>query len=160
MTPTGTQGLAPHHDDVELWVLQTAGRKRWRIYEPLNGFMLPNNGSGDLDQSVLGGPVLEVELAVGDCLYMPRGTVHQAVAVEGADSDHLTISTYQRCSYADLATHVLQVKRGPGGGGGRLRVGGTPFIRVRVVVTGTLMFQSHPICHTSPQHEAVGYPAC
>lgn len=109
MTPTGTQGLAPHHDDVELWVLQTAGRKRWRIYEPLNGFMLPNNGSGDLDQSVLGGPVLEVELAVGDCLYMPRGTVHQAVAVEGADSDHLTISTYQRCSYADLATHVLQV---------------------------------------------------
>ena len=25
ITPAGTQGLAPHHDDVELWVCQTEG---------------------------------------------------------------------------------------------------------------------------------------
>jgi hypothetical protein len=108
LTPAGSQGLAPHHDDVELWVVQTSGKKRWRLYEPLNGFQLPNAGSGDLEQSALGPPVMEVELNVGDCLYMPRGTVHQAEAVE-VDSSHLTISTYQRCSYGDLATHVLQV---------------------------------------------------
>jgi lysine-specific demethylase/histidyl-hydroxylase NO66 len=53
---------------------------------------------------------MEVELSVGDCLYMPRGTVHQAEAVQEGDCSHLTISTYQRCSFADLATHVLQVR--------------------------------------------------
>lgn len=38
---------------------------------------------------------------VGDVLYMPRGCIHQASAQEG-DSAHLTISTYQRWSFADL----------------------------------------------------------
>ncbi len=32
---------------------------------------------------------------------MPRGCIHQAAAQEG-DSAHLTISTYQRWSFADL----------------------------------------------------------
>eukprot|EP00775_Hariotina_reticulata_P000580 gene580-859_t len=107
-TPAGSQGLAPHHDDVELWVVQTAGTKSWRIYGPRNGYRLPNQPSGDLEQDNLGDPVLEVELSVGDVLYLPRGAVHQAVAA-GSDSSHLTISTYQRSSYADLATHLLQV---------------------------------------------------
>jgi ribosomal protein L16 Arg81 hydroxylase len=110
LTPAGSQGLAPHYDDVELWVVQTSGRKRWRLYDNVNGYMLPNASSPDFDQASLGKPCMEVELAVGDCLYMPRGTVHQAEAVEGVDSSHLTISTYQRCSFADLATHVLQVR--------------------------------------------------
>lgn len=60
-------------------------------------------------QESLGDPILSVELCVGDVLYMPRGTVHQAVADVDANSDHLTISTYQRASFADLATHLLQV---------------------------------------------------
>lgn len=58
----------------------------------------------------MGAPVLEAELCVGDVLYMPRGTIHQAAADGASDSDHLTISTYQRSSYADLATHLLQVR--------------------------------------------------
>jgi len=49
-TPAGSQGLAPHHDDVELWVVQTAGTKSWRVYGPRNGYRLPNQPSGDLDQ--------------------------------------------------------------------------------------------------------------
>ncbi|WIA29285.1 hypothetical protein OEZ86_011790 [Tetradesmus obliquus] len=107
LTPAGSQGLAPHHDDVELWVVQTHGSKQWKLYQPINAYQLPNQPSGDLDQGSLGQLVLEVELCVGDVLYMPRGTVHQAAAQTG-DSSHLTISTYQRCSYADLATHLLQ----------------------------------------------------
>lgn len=109
LTPAGSQGLAPHHDDVELWVVQTSGTKTWKLYEPIDNYHLPNAGSGDLDASCLGTPTMEVTLEVGDCLYMPRGTVHQAAASGGADSSHLTISTYQRCSYADLAMHLLQV---------------------------------------------------
>lgn len=34
-------------------------------------------------------------LQVGDVLYLPRGTVHQAVA-QSEDSSHLTLSSYQR----------------------------------------------------------------
>lgn len=50
LTPQGSQGLAPHHDDVELWVVQTAGKKKWRLYQPINGYQLPNQPSGDLEQ--------------------------------------------------------------------------------------------------------------
>ena len=88
-------------------MLQTAGRKRWRCYAPLGGFALPNECSGDLPQRALGEPVLEAVLEPGDVLFLPRGTVHQAVAEEGAASAHLTVSTRQRASYGDLALHLL-----------------------------------------------------
>ena len=42
----------------------------------------------------------------GDVLYMPRGTIHQAVA-QSADCVHLTISTYQRWTHGDLAMRIL-----------------------------------------------------
>lgn len=34
LTPPGTQGFAPHYDDIEAFVLQLEGRKRWRLYKP------------------------------------------------------------------------------------------------------------------------------
>ena len=43
---------------------------------------------------------------VGDVLYLPRGTVHQAAAQQEA-STHLTISTYQNFSLGTLAQAVL-----------------------------------------------------
>lgn len=59
-------------------------------------------------QSAIGDPVMEVELSVGDVLYLPRGTIHQATT-QDEDSTHLTISTYQRYSWADLSMHLLKV---------------------------------------------------
>ena len=32
LTPTSTQGFPPHYDDVEVFVLQLQGSKRWRPY--------------------------------------------------------------------------------------------------------------------------------
>lgn len=95
LTPKGSQGLAPHHDDVELWVCQTVGSKSWKLYQPFQGHQLPNTPSPDLDPKSIGKPILEVTLKQGDILYMPRGTVHQAAA-QSEDSAHVTISTYQR----------------------------------------------------------------
>ncbi|EWM22263.1 myc-induced nuclear antigen [Nannochloropsis gaditana] len=114
LTPGGTQGLAPHSDPVEIFVIQTEGKKAWRLYAPMGNFALPNQASGDLKQEEIGTPSLEVVLSPGDVLYMPRGTVHQAVAEGGreggrAASAHLTLSTYQQWSYADWATHIFQV---------------------------------------------------
>ena len=39
-------------------------------------------------------------------LYLPRGTVHQAVAQEGG-STHLTLSTYQNWTWGSLAACVV-----------------------------------------------------
>lgn len=45
---------------------------------------------------------------VGDVLFMPRGTVHQAIAQEEA-SCHVTVSTYQKWALADFAQNLIAV---------------------------------------------------
>ena len=35
ITPPGQQGLAPHFDDVDVWVCQTEGSKHWRVYSQM-----------------------------------------------------------------------------------------------------------------------------
>lgn len=100
LTPAGAQGLAPHHDDIEAFVLQVEGRKHWRVYEPV--VELPRGPSGDLDAADLGQPALEVVLEPGDVLYFPRGWVHQADTPADTISTHITISTYQRHTWGDL----------------------------------------------------------
>lgn len=34
LTPAGSQGFAPHYDDIEAFVIQLEGRKCWRLYAP------------------------------------------------------------------------------------------------------------------------------
>ena len=34
LTPPGSQGFAPHYDDIEAFVLQLEGKKHWRLYNP------------------------------------------------------------------------------------------------------------------------------
>lgn len=34
LTPPGSQGFAPHYDDIEAFVVQLEGRKHWRLYNP------------------------------------------------------------------------------------------------------------------------------
>lgn len=34
LTPPGSQGFAPHYDDIEAFVLQLEGRKHWKLYKP------------------------------------------------------------------------------------------------------------------------------
>lgn len=35
LTPPGAQGFAPHWDDIDAFVLQVEGEKRWRLYAPI-----------------------------------------------------------------------------------------------------------------------------
>lgn len=35
LTPPGSQGFAPHYDDIEAFVLQIEGRKHWKLYAPM-----------------------------------------------------------------------------------------------------------------------------
>jgi len=101
ITAPNTQGLAPHFDDVEIFVLQISGRKRWFVHEPGEPFQ--ENAleySEDLDQ--LGEKIMEVVLRPGDLLYLPRGTTHFAKSEGDEHSVHVTLSTHQHSSYFDL----------------------------------------------------------
>eukprot|EP00050_Salpingoeca_kvevrii_P022164 m.122193 g.122193 ORF g.122193 m.122193 type:complete len:509 (-) comp9624_c1_seq1:36-1562(-) len=105
ITPPGAQGLAPHHDDIEAFVLQVEGRKKWKLYKPKQELALTY--SDDLDRSSLGAPILEVTLNAGDVLYFPRGTIHEACTGEDALSTHVTFSTYQDSNWSSVLSGAL-----------------------------------------------------
>jgi peptidylprolyl isomerase len=101
LTPKQSQGLAPHFDDVEVFVLQLEGAKEWTLHKP--ELALPRDYSGDFDPNELGAPLLQCRVNQGDLLYFPRGTIHQARTPGDAPfSHHLTLSTYQKTAWFDL----------------------------------------------------------
>ncbi|KAH8420460.1 hypothetical protein KR009_010607, partial [Drosophila setifemur] len=108
LTPPNSQGFAPHYDDIEAFVLQVEGKKRWRLYmPPKSSDVLARVSSGNYDQDQLGVPILEEVLEAGDVLYFPRGTVHQALTENSQHSLHITLSVYQQQSYANLLEQLM-----------------------------------------------------
>ena len=113
--PGGARGLAPHWDDVDVWVVQVEGRKHWTVYERRGENTDAVAPSGDLARGsrfVSGRVELEAVLSPGDVLYIPRGTVHQARTEGCLPSNHLTISSFQRWSAADLACAAVRAAAG------------------------------------------------
>jgi ribosomal protein L16 Arg81 hydroxylase len=96
LTPPLAAGFPIHYDTHDVFVLQTAGTKHWRIYSPMVELpvksqtfkkgMLPE----DLDTD---NPVLDVVLRAGDLLYIPRGFLHAAQACDRS-SLHLTVGVF------------------------------------------------------------------
>ena len=69
LTPPGTQGFAPHYDDVDVFLLQLEGKKEWRVYEPpKENDRLARFSSGNFSQNEIGKPCLEMTLKAGDML--------------------------------------------------------------------------------------------
>lgn len=112
LTPSGTQGFAPHFDDIDAFVVQIHGSKRWRVYKPaMGGFdELPRTSSVDFtaDDMKDKALALDVTLNPGDVLYMPRGAIHEARAVEDAPSLHITLSVHQKWTWADFLSSTIQ----------------------------------------------------
>lgn len=105
ITPQESQGLPPHYDDVEVFILQLEGQKRWLLYSPV---VLLATEYSVVPQETLGNPTHDILLKEGDLLYFPRGTIHQASTPAGVDhSTHLTISTYQRTSWGDVLLDIF-----------------------------------------------------
>ncbi|MGA2843661.1 MAG: cupin domain-containing protein [Steroidobacteraceae bacterium] len=89
LTPGGFPGFTPHYDTHEVFVLQIAGTKHWRVFDP--PLKLPHRSQTFSPIGYnLPAPILEFDLNPGDLLYLPRGYVHAANAV-GGHSAHLTI---------------------------------------------------------------------
>ncbi|WP_091462514.1 cupin domain-containing protein [Micromonospora inyonensis] len=103
LTPPGNQGFATHYDTHDVFVLQVDGRKRWRIHPPVLPDPLerqPWGGRADEVSATAEGPAaLDVVLAPGDALYLPRGWLHSAQAQESS-SLHLTIGVRALTRYA------------------------------------------------------------
>ena len=96
-TPKSTQGFAPHYDDVDVFIMQIEGKKRWFVYEPADDASfpaLPLESSLDFLKSDLArlNQVHDVVLDPGDMLYLPRGFIHYAESLPDDDSLHITIS--------------------------------------------------------------------
>jgi ribosomal protein L16 Arg81 hydroxylase len=92
LTPAAAQGFAVHHDTHDVFVLQVAGRKRWRLYEPRLELPLKDQRwSQDLGD--VGAPVDELTVEAGDTLYVPRGWPHEA-ETSYEEALHLTIGLH------------------------------------------------------------------
>ncbi|MFI7607697.1 cupin domain-containing protein [Micromonospora sp. NPDC049366] len=103
LTPPGNQGFATHYDTHDVFVLQVDGRKHWRIHPPVLPDPLerqPWGGRADEVAATAQGPAaLDVVLAPGDALYLPRGWLHSAQAQESS-SLHLTVGVRALTRYA------------------------------------------------------------
>ena len=109
ITPPQSQGFAPHHDVHDVFVLQVAGRKQWTVHPPVVQDPLGNQPfdhfKSEIAERVAEEPSIDTVLEPGDALYLPRGTVHSAVA-QGETSIHLTVGVHPLTRY-DLVRQLL-----------------------------------------------------
>lgn len=89
VTPPRSQGFGAHYDCHDVLVLQLHGRKRWRLYRAPHPLPLRDETFSRVAPEV-GEVGEEVVLEPGDLLYVPRGWVHEAAALDSL-SVHTTI---------------------------------------------------------------------
>ena len=108
LTPPSSRGLGVHHDTHDVFVLQVHGRK---LLAGLGcGRAVPPGPPEDAaprGPAPAEPPLLDAELAPGDCLYVPRGFRHAARTAETA-SLHLTVGMLTR-NWDDLLREVVEL---------------------------------------------------
>ncbi|POH62188.1 cupin [Cryobacterium zongtaii] len=94
VTPAAERGFDPHYDVHDVFVLQIAGEKRWRIHPPVHPRPLRDQPWTDHRRAVElwaeDEPAIDEVFRPNDVLYLPRGWIHSATAL-GGTSIHLTI---------------------------------------------------------------------
>jgi hypothetical protein len=97
ITPPSSRGFGPHYDVHDVFVLQVAGEKHWRIHPPVLEAPLRTqpwkDRAAEVTAAAEAAPVIDAVLRPGDALYLPRGFLHSATAL-GAISAHLTIGVH------------------------------------------------------------------
>jgi lysine-specific demethylase/histidyl-hydroxylase NO66 len=111
VTPPQNTGFAAHYDVHDVFVLQIAGRKQWRVHEPVLTDPLGEQPWEQHRDAVTAraaeAPVLDTVIEPGDSLYLPRGYLHSATAL-GELSIHLTVGIHAISRY-QLVRHLLAV---------------------------------------------------
>lgn len=100
------QGFDCHYDTHDVWILQTAGVKEWKVFEPTRKFPLDKDPSDEKNKYAkpTEGEYIHCTLKPGDMLYIPRGHWHYALSSEPCI--HLTVSHNNR-SGIDFLTFML-----------------------------------------------------
>jgi ribosomal protein L16 Arg81 hydroxylase len=103
LTPAGKKGYLPHHDPVDLFIVQLEGTKAWKLWNPGPDRLGTAEG---YTEEALGEPAIETVLGPGDILYLPYGTPHAAAALDEA-SLHLSIMMRPR-RWQDLLMETVE----------------------------------------------------
>ena len=107
LTPRGAQGFPRHFDTHDVFVLQLAGTKVWRLSGRGAALPMPRPKEERKDAPADPGERVEdCELHAGDLLYMPRGHVHEA-RTDAGSSLHLTVGVHVT-RWADLLADAVR----------------------------------------------------
>ena len=145
LTPGGAQGFAAHYDSHDVLLVQVLGKKQWRLYDSPKG--MPLRGERfDPAATKPGERTADLLLQPGDVLYIPRGLMHDADAVDDGPSMHVTLGLHAvRWSEVLLEALAAQALSDPGLRAGlplgALVPGGDPGVlreAMRVLVERTL----------------------
>ena len=139
ITPSGNRGFDPHYDVHDVFVLQTAGQKRWVVHEPVHPHPLPSQPwtqhRDAVTERAAGEPLIDTVLSTGDALYLPRGWVHSAQALDGT-SIHLTVGV-SPVTGVDVARAVVDALAGDPAFRASLPMGGDPGDEDDIIATVT-----------------------
>jgi hypothetical protein len=89
ITPAETRGFDWHYDVHDFFVLQICGSKQWRLYDQPVPLSVESDGARMMEYETVE-PTQAIDMRPGDLLYLPRGTVHIAPAIDEA-SVHVTV---------------------------------------------------------------------
>lgn len=99
------QGFPIHYDNHDVFVLQISGSKAWNFYGapvtiPYRGeaFQVGKHDPGEITESFT--------LKPGDCVYVPRGLMHEAPNVGEEPSLHITVGLITK-TWADLVLEAV-----------------------------------------------------
>lgn len=110
LTPGSSRGFDLHHDDHDVFILQTMGTKLWKVYDAK--VSLPTDKwshLGPYTEDELDEPIEEFVLEEGDLLYIPRGLIHCACTTNEA-SAHVTLGLHPVCIYELLKALVKKAE--------------------------------------------------
>lgn len=105
LTPPNAQGFRTHYDNHDVFVLQIAGEKDWRLYnKPVD---TPFRGERFEQGQYQAGEVRQAfKLHAGDVAYVPRGLMHDAVSSGDTASLHVTVGLITK-TWADLMLEAV-----------------------------------------------------
>jgi len=90
ITPPGSQGFKTHADNHSVFILQTTGRKSWRVNKSITAYA---DRTKEQKHEIDADNHLAFILEEGDLLYIPKHFEHDAVSDE-ASSVHITLGMH------------------------------------------------------------------